>query len=161
MKNSTKKTPKEEAIALAQELESCAISYAEESSKMQSRIDEIKNRHHPILKALDERISNTKAELESLSLECGDEIFGDAKSLAIGSITFGLRKSRARLVAFLKGGWEETLVRLQKQKWGRAYIRTKEEVDKTKLKATCPAKDLKSVGCKITGSEDEFFLKNS
>jgi len=91
----------------------------------------------------------------------------DCKSLRLTSGTMGFRSGTPKVALFSRAfNWDKCLALFRASGWGRAFIRTKEEVDKEGILAMCRkvkneervANLLKRRGLKIT-QEESFYIE--
>jgi phage host-nuclease inhibitor protein Gam len=100
--------------------------------------------------------------------EANPDVFPkDCKSLKLTSGTLGFRTGMPKLALLSRAfNWDKVLALFRASGWGRAFIRTKEEVDKDGILAMCRKvkatdrieKCLKRRGLKLA-QEESFFIE--
>ncbi len=121
----------------------------------QDRIDAIKADMQAKALPVTQRKEILEASLTAFSLGNKKELFTKEKSKILNFGTIGFRSS-TKLKTASKIKWEQVLEKL-KEKSLVDYIRTKDEVDKEKLKKA-DSNLLTEVGCQII-TEDVFFYE--
>lgn len=88
------------------------------------------------------------------------ELFKEKKSYVENGFKIGFKKVPASLALLAGHTWEMVIAALKKKKL-TDYIRTKEEVDKTRLKNDEKALGTKlaQVGVKVDGGNEEFLME--
>ncbi len=154
----------------------------DEAEYMVSQITELTIKHNGLTADLDEEIAdarsryettlgNLSARIDALTEQVRDwalanpDEFGKKKSIEFSQGTIGFRTGMPKLKTLSGFTFARVLYQLTQVKWGKAFIRIKEEPDKEGLisafttKNICSA-ELREIGVRVD-QEESFFVEPS
>jgi len=109
------------------------------------------------------RVLEEKTEAARAWAERNPEEFGQRKSIDFAHGVIGFRTGTPKLKTVPKWKWDGVLESLRAARWGAAYIRVKEEINKEQLIADIGARvlseaDLRKAGAQVV-REESFFVE--
>ena len=166
-KNSRIKTAATVSIITRDECETLVGQITELTIKKQQLVSEMDEQISTIRSRYETTLGNLDARIEEMTNRCRDWAcantaeFGSKKSIAFTQGVLGFRTGTPKLKTLVGFTFARVLDSLRSVKWGAAYIRIKEEVDKEKLIAdygsmTLESSELREIGVKV--DQDETFF---
>jgi phage host-nuclease inhibitor protein Gam len=143
------------AIAAAKNHERLATTLMDEE------IAAIREKYQPRLEAEAKRLAEMSAAVQACA-EANPQEFHQRKSIEFVCGTIGFRTGTPKLKTLGRLTWDVVLQALRRAKWGSAYIRTKEEINKEQIIADVSAESLSAADLLKIGAvvirEESFFI---
>lgn len=165
MSNATNKISAPQSFG---EAEALVLSMTFTSSVLNAKLAERDKRMAEVRQECDVAIKRSEekflAQREALEVWARKTTFPDGKkSLEFCAGTIGFRKGPPKLKTLLKRKWDDVLNALRRKKWGMAYVRVKEEVNKEQIIADfgagiLGAKEMRGVHAEVV-QEESFFVE--
>lgn len=127
-------------------------------AEIQAVRDKYRGRLNTVAEVLSEKVSAARDWAEANPAE-----FGRRKSIDFPDGTVGFRTGTPKLKMLAKWKWSGVLQALRNARWGAAYIRIKEEINKEQIIAdvganTLSQTDLRKAGAQVV-REESFFVE--
>ena len=126
-------------------------------AEIQAVRDKYRSRLNTVAEVLTEKVNTARAWAEA-----NPEEFGRRKSIDFPDGSVGFRTGMPKLKMLAKWKWDDVLRALQAARWGGAYIRVKEEINKEQIIADIGAEvlsaaDLRKAGAQVV-REESFYV---
>lgn len=127
-------------------------------AEMQAVRDNYESRIASITELLAEKTEAARAWAEANPAE-----FGDRRSIEFSHGAAGFRTNPPKLKTLVKWKWDGVLDALRSARWGAAYLRVKEEINKEQIIADVAAKilsaaELRKIGAQVV-QEESFYVE--
>ncbi|HZV36740.1 MAG TPA: host-nuclease inhibitor Gam family protein [Verrucomicrobiae bacterium] len=131
-------------------------------SGMDAELQALRDNYESRLATLTQLLAE-KTEAARAWAEANPDEFGKRRSISFAHGTIGFRTGPPKLATLLKRKWDGVLDALGAKRWGAAYIRVKEEINKEQLIADAGAgilsvKELRNIGVEIV-QEETFYVE--
>lgn len=132
------------------------------TSQMDAEIAVVRDKYQPALEANAKRLAEMSMAVQSWA-EANPAEFSKRKSLDFVCGIIGFRTGTPKLKTLGRQTWDVVLRTLRGTKWGSAYIRIKEEINKEQIIAdvcaqSLSAADLLEIGAAVV-HEESFFIE--
>ncbi|MDB6111410.1 MAG: Mu Gam family protein, partial [Pedosphaera sp.] len=131
------------------------------TARMDAEIGAVRDKYQPALEANAQRLAEMSTAVQGWA-EANPQEFHQRKSIEFVCGTIGFRTGTPKLKTLGRQTWDVVLQALRRVKWGSAYIRTKEEINKEQLIADVSAQSLSAADLLKIGAvvirEESFFI---
>ncbi len=132
------------------------------AANMDAELQSVRESYEGRLVSLAELLTE-KTEAARAWAEANPAEFGQRKSIEFAHGVAGFRTGTPKLKTLLKCKWDGVLQALRESRWGGAYIRVKEEINKEQIIADVSAQilseaDLRKAGAQVV-QEESFYVE--
>jgi phage host-nuclease inhibitor protein Gam len=148
--------------ALVREIAGLKLNEKILTASMDTEIQAVREDYQSRLGGISELLAE-KTDAARAWAEANRADFGQRRSLEFAHGVIGFRTGTPKLKTLVKWKWDGVLQALLESRWGAAYIRVKEEINKEQIIADVTAQllgegDLRKAGAQVV-QEESFFVE--